>query len=196
MKKPRISTDRMPRPSIAVRKAEREKAIERWSHVPPPLHMVDTIENRYRILDCILVWLMICEQNGRKFPEDLTRLRIEMGHSALLRRLMAGKNPLPEPPPKSFSYPWYELIENGFANPVDVWETKGTRDAATYGDDWLFINQSRWPIVRRPKKDEWIVKNIRAPGLWRVWCSGVRTFEGSAAESKRWSMEKFKEGKK
>jgi len=83
MKKPRISTDRMPRPSIAVRKAERAKAIERWSHVPPPLHMVDTIENRRRILYCILVWLSICGENGRAFPESLVRLRIEMEHSAL-----------------------------------------------------------------------------------------------------------------
>ena len=196
MKKPRISTDRMPRPSIAVRKAERAKAIERWSHVPPPLHMVDTIENRRRILYCILVWLSICGENGRAFPESLVRLRIEMEHSALLQRLIEGKNPLPEPPPLSFSYPWYDLIDKGWAVPFEVLDSKGTCAEKTFGDRALFINQTRWRIVRRPKKGEWVVRHIRAPGLWRVWESGIRSYQDGGKEVKQWSMEKFKEGKK
>ncbi len=35
-------------------------------------------------------------------------------HSALLRRLLSGKEPLPEPPPLRHSYPDYAAVEDKF----------------------------------------------------------------------------------
>jgi len=35
----------------------------------------------------------------------------DIQHSALLYRLLSGKPLLPDPPPKAYSYPWYELAE-------------------------------------------------------------------------------------
>lgn len=40
-----------------------------------------------------------------------TRTGPDADHSALLFRLLSGKEPLPKAPPKRMSYPWYELGE-------------------------------------------------------------------------------------
>jgi len=39
------------------------------------------------------------------------RSDVDASHSALLHRLLSGKNAFPKPPPCKMSYPWYELSE-------------------------------------------------------------------------------------
>lgn len=69
----------------------------------------------------------------------------DVHHSALLQRLLSGKEPLPVPPPKSHSYPWYSLIENGYED---------LHEAFVYGPSEIFgkknmmsICQSLWQVV-------------------------------------------------
>jgi hypothetical protein len=50
-------------------------------------------------------WMDIADLNSRGIgPTDVD-------HSALLRRLLSGKLAHPEPPPKRFGYPAWELVE-------------------------------------------------------------------------------------
>lgn len=45
--------------------------------------------------------------------------RIDMWKSSFFWRLRSGKAPLPSPPPTSFSYPWYDVVENLNAHWID-----------------------------------------------------------------------------
>lgn len=62
-------------------------------------------------------------------------------HSSLLTRLLRGGKALDHPPPRSFSYPWYRLVEDGGENGCEVWV-----------DDWqgerrVVINQAVWDLL-------------------------------------------------
>ena len=80
-------------------------------------------------------WCRLLSENGRGLPSD-----DDADHSALLRRLLEGKQPLQEPPPLANKYPWYALVDHGTDESSDVWDA---------GDGHLVINQSRWKIVER-----------------------------------------------
>ena len=71
---------------------------------------------------CLIKWLEIREANGIKLPISITQLAADIDHSALLIRLLEGKKPLEKAPPKTFSYPNYQMIENGKYNPLEVWK--------------------------------------------------------------------------
>jgi hypothetical protein len=61
--------------------------------------------------------------------------------SALFQRLLDGKSPLAHPPPTNYSYPWYQLIEDGFSDNVSI-------DGFDYvgGRPGVIINQAPWVI--------------------------------------------------
>ena len=72
--------------------------------------------------------------------------------SALFARLLDGKAAFPFPPPTSYSYPWYELIEGD--GPFDVMlggaQTMGaamTGSRGAEGEFCISINQCTWAIV-------------------------------------------------
>lgn len=65
--------------------------------------------------------------------------------SRLFARLLQGKPPLSVPPPTSFSYPWYELIEDGFSENVSLDGFTGS-----FGDPphrGIRLNQAVWKIL-------------------------------------------------
>ncbi len=65
--------------------------------------------------------------------------------SRLFARLLQGKPPLPVPPPTSFSYPWYELIEDGFSENVSL---DGFADGfGTPVHQGIRLNQAVWKIM-------------------------------------------------
>jgi hypothetical protein len=86
----------------------------RWEHVfegiradrakfsqglkPQPIQEAEML----RTLRCVKQWLEI--KNRRTLRETTAA---DVDHSALLRRLLAGKEPLPEPPPLKNGYPDY-----------------------------------------------------------------------------------------
>lgn len=82
-----------------------------------------------------LRWCQVLSANGRGIPSA-----DDAEHSALLRRLLAGKEPLPDPPPLADRYPWYALVDAGTDTATDVWDA---------GDGHLVIRQSRWKIIDR-----------------------------------------------
>lgn len=117
-------------------------------------------------IDAMSEWVRIRTSHG--YRAELTPAEVD--HSALLRRLLSGKPPLPEPPPRSFSYPWYELIETGedtcfveiITEHVALWNHGSPEDPV------IIVNQNpEWRLQRRDGEDL-IVTNPRAPGEWRL----------------------------
>ena len=102
----------------------------------------------------LIKWLEIREENGRAFPSNLTQLRCDMDHSALLQRLVEGDEPLPEPPPRAFSYPWYELLEKGVDHPFEVNEMGPGN--SIFNEPTLVIDQSPWKIIQKLGPEAWI----------------------------------------
>jgi hypothetical protein len=122
----------------------------------------------------LIDWLKIREQQGYAFPRDPDGFMITAVKSALLDRMLSGKAPFEIPPPKSHSYPWYELIERGEAEPLEVFRTEEI-EKEIFGD-CLIINQTPWVILREDGPEDWIVtysygphlEKTQAAGEWRV----------------------------
>ena len=58
------------------------------------------------VCDRVSEYVKVCTANGK----GVTHETVE--HSSLLRRLLAGLDALPEPPPLRFGLPSYELVES------------------------------------------------------------------------------------
>jgi hypothetical protein len=88
--------------------------------------------------------------------------------SALFARLLSGQSPLPSPPPTSFGYPWYAVIEE--SGPFEV--SRGPLLPAGAGRPArILINQCSW---------EMIAANTAAQ-VFDAWCA-VPGQNGDAAE--------------
>lgn len=99
-------------------------------------------------IEILLRWLEIKKIYSSDFPNSLETLRINIDKSSLLERMLSGKDPLPIPPPKHYSYPWYSLIEIGsttlsvhdFFFP-ETWQKK------LFDYDFVMIAQNNWEIL-------------------------------------------------
>ena len=168
--------DRAPRRDIAM---IRDKLIKDMTL--PPMGQADTLEFRKQIAQSVVSWLTILVLEGRRYQNRLHRMSVDLDHSALLRRLLEGKPPLPVPPPSSYGYPWYELVDNGFAEPTDV---------RVRSSEELSINQFPWRIRECRGPLEWLVSYDRDPRVWRVWSIGVRPgLGGDSAIGQMWRIE-------
>jgi hypothetical protein len=83
----------------------------------------------------------------RPHPEELAE------RSGLLSRIMAGKQPLPYPPPKSGQYPWYKVVEEAGPHNVTV-GFGGARPtmlnivkASSVEEKQVSINHNPWEVV-------------------------------------------------
>lgn len=125
--------------------------------------------------ETLISWLKIRELGMGDFPASTDGLLLAMYKSALLQRMMEGKDPLPVPPPKTFSYPWYSLIEEGIGYPTDVWEAEGIEEQI-FGKA-VVINQYPWNLIEKVGPENWIVaylysygdEKIQAEGNWQVY---------------------------
>lgn len=77
--------------------------------------------------------------------------------SALFRRLLSGKEPFPVPPPTSYSYPWYSLLDlpgprkvslGGFGTVASAIRAVAVFSAEESKPEGLMINQDAWIVVR------------------------------------------------
>jgi hypothetical protein len=107
-------------------------------------------------IKCMAKWIHIRWDNefGNPNPADVS-------HSALLHRLLSGKEPLDKPPPKSYSYPDYPMAEG---EAVQVDEPR----ASTYDDDGynIVVNQSRaWKWIDEEKG----ILEHKTWGRFRTW---------------------------
>ena len=140
------------------------------------------------LASAITKWVEIRQANYQPLPQDSNQLLSDIMHSRLLRRLLAGKEPLPEPPPTSASQPWYELIEDGHGECYEVYEVK-PEDALYPGEPALLVNQdSRWRIINKLSDAEYIARHGKTPSRYRVWVS-----KPDEPYLPRWSIEKIQE---
>lgn len=99
----------------------------------------------------LIRWLEIRAEFGTPFPGSLISLTTDIAHSSLLERLLAGREPLLKPPPKRYSYPWYELVEDGQARLSADYEVffLSAADSALWSPDRRLVNicQHLWTIV-------------------------------------------------
>jgi hypothetical protein len=153
-------------------------------------------------IDLLMKFWRIRLENGYEFPKDFNQFHIQCRKSALLHRMLEGKEPLPVPPPKSHSYPWYELIEEGIGYPLEVWRPKSW-DACFTPYPSIVIDQSPWKLIEELGEDEWIVtypygdsdSQKFADGKWHVRCVGSRFPQMTNSDSlnKLWEIKKIEE---
>lgn len=105
-------------------------------------------------------WLEIREENGYPRTTTLNQLKADADHSSLLKRLLRGEDPLPEAPPRAYSYPWCGLIRDGKASPFEVSESGMVPGK-------LVIEQSLWEIIEKLGEDSWIV-TYHTPDVSRI----------------------------
>lgn len=106
------------------------------------------LQEAQRVVRCVYRWMEIAEENGRN-----TR-QVDAVHSALLLRLILGKEPLPKPPPRFFSYPCYDFADKGYYLPSSVYEQRLAKTLGIAGEvvgdkdlGYLIIDQSCFKIT-------------------------------------------------
>lgn len=123
--------------------------------------------------------LEIRQQNGYDFPRDLNHLIVSIRKSALFHRLIEGKELLPVPPPRAYSYPWYSLIEDGYGHPLEVWKDEHNM----FGFPAVGIDQSIWKLEEELGDKDYIVRYFygkannemgESETKWHVYCIGCR----------------------
>lgn len=123
-------------------------------------------------INTLLKWLKIREENGISFPTELIQFEIDIRKSALLTRMLGGKDPLPEPPPKAFSYPWYSLIEQGEGDPFEVVEVDPF-EVVEVGKDLtrILIDQHIWDVIKKISDTEYQITYNGEQGKfrWKLW---------------------------
>lgn len=105
---------------------------------------------------CLTEWNNVARDAGYSTGIDSVLANID--HSALLHRLLEGKEIYPSPPPRAFSYPWYALLEGkaGDHNEVHFHPNHDGREV-------VVINQAVWEFVRY--EDEDLIARWPATGL-------------------------------
>jgi hypothetical protein len=105
-------------------------------------------EYTHHIALCIQHWAQLTKPD-LSHAETGMGLYCDLSHSALFSRLLSGKKPLPTPPPTSFSYPWYELLDDGHVESVEVWFDE---------QGGLVINQNgQWQLIEKQSDDEYVI---------------------------------------
>jgi hypothetical protein len=120
----------------------------------------------WRGIMCFLRWMQIRAENGHPIPNFLPAMEGDIFHSHLLRRMLAGKDPLDAPPPESFGQPWYELVENGrgIATEVKPWEWAPEQK--------ISINQGIWTILEKKSDADYVVTYRLNPVAYRLTQQG------------------------
>lgn len=148
-------------------------------------------ENKYfsQAIKAIEKWLEIREKNGIKNPHDGHQLYVDAVHSSLLKRLFMGIEPLPQPPPKAFSYPWYSLIETGEGESFDV------HLAPMFGPDAISISQNpHWKIKEKHSDTHYVVTYKDRPELWDLYettTKPIAALPGYDKEFKIWKLKRL-----
>jgi hypothetical protein len=124
----------------------------------------------WRGIMCFLRWVQIRGENGHPVPNFLEAMEGDIFHSHLLRRMIAGKDPLGAPPPETFGQPWYDLIEAGRGVPTEVlpWEWAP--------DQKISINQGIWTILEKRSDTDYVVAYRLNPALFRLHQQPDRTW--------------------
>lgn len=143
-------------------------------------------------LRCLFRWMAIKQSQGQALRTDPEGLEVDLRKSALFARLMGGE----EPPPCSFSYPWYELMGAG--------RYEGTGLEVNYNVNLfdlgpcLGINQTIWKVLEHEAERSYICTYKGAKSRWRVKFQGMdkEEVQHQGREShwaKKWLIERLGE---
>ena len=131
----------------------------------------------WRGIMCFLRWIQVRAQNGHAVPDFLPGIEADLFQSMLIRRLLDGKEPFEHPPPESFGKGWYDLIESGQADNVNVRRWEWAPDVK------IAINDDVWTILERRSTTEYVVTyrdggelfrlSQRPDGSWKMARDGV-----------------------
>lgn len=105
------------------------------------------------ISEAVLIWLSIVQSPTVKdmqyavenYEVGHVPNLISLQHSSLFKRILKKQKLFLYPPPKSYSYPWYELLEKG---EDDIVEHHAFTDN---NKKMISINQSQWEIIGENK---------------------------------------------
>jgi hypothetical protein len=117
------------------------------------------------IIRAISTWIEVAEQWG--YTVRVYNLLVDADHSSLLRRILDGKKVHDVPPPVSYSYPNYALLDDGVSYAEEVWERDGFESLADGGMP-VVIEQTVWKGLER-LPDGWIARYPMGHGDKRQW---------------------------
>jgi hypothetical protein len=164
--------------------------------------------------DAFFRWLEIREANGI-FLTTSEQLKIDADHSSLLSRLVGDGDVFPEAPPRSYSYPWCDLIRIGKAFPFEVsigpdliagpdalvieqcaeWRVLERLGGESVIASYLVVDQKELLKIRNDyrayqalRRNEIDVPKRLSESRWRVYVDGVME---KAPERKRWVVERI-----
>lgn len=147
----------------------------RWGSVEIEYNKIQEInvQNNFKALSAIEKMALMKETNCQTDEQLLGHLRMlnklqgggaQDEKSALFARLLEGRQPLIYPPPCSFSYPWYAVIED--QGPWEIFApAQSVKDMlATYheNDKGLMIDHSVWKLLS-------IISNTEALITFGAW---------------------------
>ena len=137
------------------------RSAEEWNRWLEEFSRGDETE-AWRGIMCFLRWIQIRAENGHPIPNFLPAMEGDIYHSHLLRRMLAGKDPLDAPPPESFGQPWYDLVESGRGAPTEVkpWEWAP--------DQKISVNQGIWTILEKKSEADYLVTYRLNPATYRL----------------------------
>jgi hypothetical protein len=114
------------------------------------------------VLGCVARWIQVAIREGYRPAVEggdmggaWANLPVEIAHSALLKRLVAGQEPLDQAPPRAYAYPWYSLYETGRGNVSEVFvpsEPLAGRERP------IIIDQGVWMLVDEHEDGSWTVQ--------------------------------------
>ena len=113
-------------------------------------------------LETVIRWVMVREHGGLPMPSSYGQLIEDIRHSALLRRMLSGREPLEVPPPRSYGQPWYSLVDEGEASGCELKPLMDRAGATPH----VSINESAWRIVDRGADGAYIVQYARQAPLY------------------------------
>lgn len=104
------------------------------------------------VIEKMSEWVRILNENGHGSPTGA-----DVDHSALLRRLLEGKEAFKNPPPKMFAYPNYKLAEG---KEVEIYEIND------YNDEVLIDQYHKWKWL---DKEKGVLEHMPDGDLYQYW---------------------------
>lgn len=115
-----------------------------------------TEEQRARYTWAVAEYARIQEENRLRLEREGKKAAQHQisPKSALFARLLEGKAALPYPPPTSYSYPWYDIIEKPGPHQVSIGGGVSVAgiahcDGGMGSDEHIVLNQCPWDIRRK-----------------------------------------------
>lgn len=117
------------------------------------------------VLDKIKTWLTIRSEQEEDFKlRGVYRDLIHgLAESSLLDRLLDGIPPLKNPPPKSYSHAWYDLVDNGEDVCEDVYFTWSNWNIKGLHHDRVRIDAEEWSVLDLEEIDDRTIYTIFWP---------------------------------